>query len=248
MNAINAIAPGATAMPAEPAEVRGSSRFVYESIYTAILEKRLAPATPLNKQTLGRIFQVSASTIQRALSRLADEGAVSMQASQVAMVARPCGHQARQVLEARILVETEVLRLVCGRLTSDRLTELRERVAEERACLAAGDRAGLIERVAGFHMRLAEFAGNPLLLKFLRNLLSRASLCVALNRSEVYSAATCEEHLELLEALEEGDVGTAVELLVRHLNGVFDKQRFVPPPTTDLRAAFKGRLGLAWSR
>lgn len=219
-----------------------SSRFVYDSIYTAILEKRLAPTTRLNKETLGRIFQVSASTIQRALSRLAEEGAVVMEPNQIASIARPTECQARQVLEARILIESEVIRLVGRRLGREQFAELRGLVAEQRRCLAAGDRAGLTEGSARFHLLLAEYAGNPLLLKFLRGLLSRASLTIALNKEEVLSAGACDEQLNLLAALEAGDTQAATEMLIGHLNTMFERMRFAPPPTTDLRRAFEGRL------
>ena len=72
--------------------------------------KRLAPAAKLSKETLGQIFRVSNGTIQRALTRLAEDGAVVMPPKEVASVARPDERQARQVLDARLLVESEVVR------------------------------------------------------------------------------------------------------------------------------------------
>ncbi|MGV8704517.1 GntR family transcriptional regulator, partial [Pseudomonas aeruginosa] len=58
------------------------------------LEKRLAPAAKLSKETLGQIFRVSNGTIQRALTRLAEDGAVVMPPKEVASVARPDERQA----------------------------------------------------------------------------------------------------------------------------------------------------------
>lgn len=45
---------GFEARTQQGAALRPTSHFVYESIYTAILEKRLAPAAKLSKETLGR--------------------------------------------------------------------------------------------------------------------------------------------------------------------------------------------------
>lgn len=101
---------GFDARTQQGAALRPTSHFVYESIYTAILEKRLAPAAKLSKETLGQIFRVSNGTIQRALTRLAEDGAVVMPPKEVASVARPDERQARQVLDARLLVESEVVR------------------------------------------------------------------------------------------------------------------------------------------
>ncbi|MDE9388886.1 GntR family transcriptional regulator, partial [Pseudomonas aeruginosa] len=92
---------GFEARTQQGAALRPTSHFVYESIYTAILEKRLAPAAKLSKETLGQIFRVSNGTIQRALTRLAEDGAVVMPPKEVASVARPDERQARQVLDAR---------------------------------------------------------------------------------------------------------------------------------------------------
>ena len=218
-----------------------TSHFIYQSIYAAILDRRLTPTAKLDKNTLGRIFGVSGWTVQRALTRLAEEGAVTLEPRQIAQITRPSEQQARQVLEARLLVETEVIRLLGTRPAQTRLSELHALVEHQRACLADGDGASLIEQAGQFHLKLAELAGNTLLLEFLRGLLSRASLNIALSRGAVYSARTCEEHLALITALEAGDIAHATQLLIDHLHGVFDRMCFAPTPTADLHAAFKVR-------
>ncbi|WP_187673860.1 GntR family transcriptional regulator [Zestomonas carbonaria] len=232
------VEPGAKADTGE----KSSSHFIYESIYAAILDKRLAPAARLNKETLGKIFQVGSGTVQRALAQLAREGAVVMEPKQVAMVARPDRQQARQVLEARLLVESEVLRLAAARITRDELAELRDIVDSQRACLADSDSAGLINRDCRFHLRLAEIAGNGLLVDFLRDLLTRASLNIALSRSWVHSKETCRQQLDVIDALEAGDASHAAESMAAHLNEMFDRLHFAPPLTTDLRTAFQDKL------
>jgi DNA-binding GntR family transcriptional regulator len=225
----------------EGSGARLTSHFVYQSIYTAILEKRLMPTAKLDKGTLGRIFGVSEWTVQRALTRLAEEGAVTIEPRQVAQVSRPSERQARQVLEARLLVEAEVIRQLGQHLADSPLHALHALVENQQRCLAVGDSAGLIEQAGQFHLKLAELAGNTLLLDFLRGLLSRSALNIALSRGAVYSARTCQEHLALIKALEAGDIPCATQLLVDHLNGVFDRMCFAPTPTADLHAAFKVR-------
>lgn len=235
---------GAIRQPIQTARQDGSgarltSNFVYQSIYTAILEKRLVPTAKLDKGTLGRIFGVSEWTIQRALTKLAEEGAVTLEPRQVAQVSRPSERQARHVLEARLLVETEVIRQLGQHLADSPLHALHALVENQQRYLAAGDGAGLIEQAGQFHLKLAELAGNSLLLEFLRGLLSRSALNIALSRGTVYSARTCQEHLALITALEAGDIPYATQLQVDHLNGVFDRMCFAPTPTADLHAAFK---------
>ncbi|HBP6037667.1 MULTISPECIES: GntR family transcriptional regulator [Pseudomonas aeruginosa group] len=229
---------GFEARTPQGAALRPTSHFVYESIYTAILEKRLAPAAKLSKETLGQIFRVSNGTIQRALTRLAEDGAVVMAPKEVASVARPDERQARQVLEARLLVESEVLRQLRKGVDATTLDELRALVDEEQACLEARDSAGVIRLAGRFHLRLAECTENPLLLGFVRGLVARASLDIALNKGAVYSAEACVAQRGLLDALEAGDSVAATELMDEYLRGLFARMRFLPPPTTDLRKAF----------
>lgn len=195
---------GFEARTQQGAALRPTSHFVYESIYTAILEKRLAPAAKLGKETLGQIFRVSNGTIQRALTRLAEDGAVVMPPKEVASVARPDERQARQVLDARLLVESEVVRQLPAGLDPAALAELRALVDEEQACLAARDSAGLIRLAGRFHLRLAELTENPLLQGFVRGLVARASLDIALNKGAVYTAEACAAQRALLDALEDG--------------------------------------------
>ncbi|MGV8307874.1 FCD domain-containing protein, partial [Pseudomonas aeruginosa] len=64
-------------------------------------------------------------------------------------------------------------------------------VDEEQACLAARDSAGLIRLAGRFHLRLAELTENPLLQGFVRGLVARASLDIALNKGAVYTAEAC---------------------------------------------------------
>ncbi|MCY1395406.1 phosphonate utilization associated transcriptional regulator [compost metagenome] len=227
---------------AAPGHSRAPGHQVYEALYTAILDRRLAPSTRLSKETLGRIFSVSTGTVQRALNRLAEEGAVELAPNQVASIARPSERHAREILEARLTIESRVIRLLGNRLTREQLAELRALVDGQRQCLASGDHAGLLNQSNRFHLRLAEHAGNPWLVEFLSRLLPRAALNISLSRSRAYTEASCDEHQALLNALAEGDTDQACELMARHLNELFSRLRFTPPPTEDLRAAFHGRL------
>ncbi len=73
---------------------------------------------------------------------------------------------------------------------------------------------------------------------FVRGLVARASLDIALNKGAVYTAEACAAQRALLDALEDGDSAAAAALMDAYLRGLFARMRFLPPPTTDLREAF----------
>ena len=81
-----------------------------------------------------------------------------MPPKEVASVARPDERQARQVLDARLLVESGAA--TARGVDPAALAELRALVDEEQACLAARD-SGLIRLAGRFHLRLAELTENP---------------------------------------------------------------------------------------
>ncbi|WP_417660897.1 GntR family transcriptional regulator [Pseudomonas sp.] len=219
-----------------------SAQFIYESIHSAILARRLAPAAMLSQVTLTQIFRAGANSVRRALERLASDGAVEFSENQIAYVAQPDPLRVRQVLEARLLVESAVARQLAGQLSRQQLDDLRSIVAAERACMNAADHAGLIKCAGRLHLQLAELTGNPLLHNFLDQLLRQAALHLALSKNHGYIEASCCQQLELLDALEAGDCELASKRLELYLSSIGQRLRYAPPPTTDLHAAFAGRL------
>ena len=91
-----------------------SSVTVYRHLFDAILEQRLQPGSRLAEDKLGGIFGVSRTVIRTALQRLAGEGVVVMRPNRGAAVATPGVDEARQVLDARRIVELAVVERLCG--------------------------------------------------------------------------------------------------------------------------------------
>ncbi|WP_147477514.1 GntR family transcriptional regulator, partial [Pseudomonas avellanae] len=113
---------------------------VYEHIFDAILEQRLAPGTKLSEEALGEIFGVSRTIIRRALSRLGHEGVVLLRPNRGAVVASPSVEEARQVFFARRMVERAITELAVEHASAEQLAELRQMVSDERESFACGDR------------------------------------------------------------------------------------------------------------
>ncbi len=111
---------------------------VYEHIFDAILEQRLAPGTKLSEEALGEIFGVSRTIIRRALSRLGHEGVVLLRPNRGAVVASPSVEEARQVFFARRMVERAITELAVEHASADQLAELRQMVSDERDSFAEG--------------------------------------------------------------------------------------------------------------
>lgn len=201
----------------------GKSREAYLAIKNAILEQALTPGTKLPEDMLGTHLHVSRTLIREALARLEIEGLVESGRKRTATVARPSRADAQAVFEARACLEREVVRLVIARWTPAMGAALEGHVRTELQ--AARDEAPAVcARLAGeFHIKLAQMSGNPMIERFVSELVSRCSLILAVHGRPHSSDCAIDEHRTLIQALRQGDEKTAVRLMAVHLVGVQER-------------------------
>ncbi|GHA07322.1 GntR family transcriptional regulator [Oceanisphaera arctica] len=229
----------------EPRPVKSSSNtqddIVYEHIFDAILEQRLAPGTKLSEEALGEIFGVSRTIIRRALLRLSHEQVVSIRPNRGAVVAAPSVEEARQIFAARRVVELAVIELAVKNATPESLQRIRTMVQEEQDAFARGDRGKGIRLSGEFHLELAHMANNTPLLNFQRSVVSQTSLIIA--QYEVGHQAHCSfnEHEALLQSIESGDPAKAIAMMTQHLDHIQGKLNLDnESASTDLHVVFSG--------
>ena len=216
---------------------------VYEHIFDAILEQRLAPGTKLNEESLGDIFGVSRTIIRRALSRLGHEQVVVLRPNRGAMVANPTVEEARQIVFARRVVEKAVTELVIDNAEDTQINKLKQLVLQEQECFSRGDRGAGIRLSGEFHLQMAEMADNPPLLSFQRSLVSQCSLIIAQYESGAKSHCSYDEHFELIDAIKKRDKNKAVRLMMHHLDHIEKKLSLDDDSASDdLQAVFSNVL------
>lgn len=227
----------------EPRPVKSSSKtqddIVYEYIFDAILEQRLAPGTKLSEEALGEIFGVSRTIIRRALLRLSHEQVVSIRPNRGAVVAAPSVEEAKQIFAARRVVELAVIELAVKHATPQSLVRMRAMVDAEQEAFDRGDIGSGIRLSGEFHLELAQLAHNTPLLNFQRSVVSQTSLIIA--QYEVGHQAQCSfnEHEALLLAIESGDSTRAVAMMNDHLDHIENKLNLEnESASTDLHVVF----------
>jgi DNA-binding GntR family transcriptional regulator len=219
---------------------------IHARIYDAIVEQRLPPGTKLGEESLCEIFRVSRTLIRRVLQRLANEHVVESQPHRGAFVARPSVEEAREVFEARRALETHVIAHLAHGLTPADGERLRRHVAKEREAQTAGDRRRLIRRSGEFHLLLAELAGNRAIARFLRELISRTSLIIAIYEAPGEFCCPVEEHADVIEALAGRRADVADRMMRAHLLGIEQRLRLdrLPERAVDLQEVLGvGRRG-----
>jgi DNA-binding GntR family transcriptional regulator len=194
---------------------------IHAALLAAILDHRLAPGTRLPEDEIGSLFGASRTIVRAALQALAHDRVVVIQPNRGAQVAQPTVEEARQVFEARSLIEPRIAALAAGRATADDVAALRAHHDEEDAAVQKGDQRRAIALSARFHNMIAGIGGQTILEAFLRELTSRSSLVVALywRRKD----ATCERHAhsELIDAIAAHEAERAADLMRSHLVDLF---------------------------
>ncbi|WP_089234161.1 GntR family transcriptional regulator [Tropicimonas sediminicola] len=192
-------------------------RAVAEGLATAIHEHRLSPGMKLNEDEVGEIFGVSRTIVRSALQSLSHEHLVVIEPNRGAFVARPSLREAREVFEARALLEPRTAHSAATRATPEDIALLKRHIDEEHAAIDAGETGRALRLSGDFHIEIARIADQATIAAFIGQLVARSSLIIALYWRR--RKATCESHAHhaLLEALEAHDAERAEELMTSHL-------------------------------
>ncbi|WUR13231.1 GntR family transcriptional regulator [[Empedobacter] haloabium] len=202
------------------ATVRGSSAVdlrIHGAVVNAVMSHRLPPGTRLAEAELCELYQVSRTTVRKALQRLAHDHIVVLRPNRGAVVASPSPQEARDIFTTRRALERTVLPLVIEHRTPASLKRIRAAITAEEQARHSGDRAAWIRLGGEFHLLLAELAGNAVLQRFMVELVSRSSLIIALYENPGVPMCGNDEHERLLALIEQGDVANAVALIDHHL-------------------------------
>lgn len=197
------------------------SGLIRETLFNAIVDRRLAPGTRLVEDEVGEMFGASRTVVRAALQALAFEGVVTLERNRGAFVASPDPDDARQVFAARRMIEPGLAEAAALRITGVDLAGLHEHLALEAAAMAArGPNARRAEiRASGdLHVKIAAISGNALLARFLKELVARSSLVIALYGRTGASTCARDEHGRIVAALAAGDGPAAAGLMRHHID------------------------------
>lgn len=218
---------------------KSSTETIVTRITAALIEHRLPPGAKLGEVALGEIFGVSRTKIRQALNRLAQDRLITLMPARGAFVTTPKPREARELFDARRVIERVVIERFTASATRAQMAELREHLAQERAAITAGDAAVRNRLLGEFHVLIAQMAGNAVIAELLRELVQRSTLVTLLYQSTRAASCSSDEHDALLDAVRRRDAITAVRLMEQHLTHV-ERDLVLPGDKSaalDLRAA-----------
>jgi DNA-binding GntR family transcriptional regulator len=210
---------------------------IVEILSSTLLSGRLAPGLRLGEHHLAGVFGVSRERVRAALRRLGHTRLIELHPNRGAFVTEPGLDQAREVYEARRIVETGVVIRLTETIGEQSLRKLEAHVEREQAALDLGYRAESVRLSGLFHAHLADFTGNAPVAGFLRELVSRTAMLVAYHEGGAADCG-CAEHRAILGAVRSRDANAAAQEMQRHLSLIETRLQVlrVFPTTSDVEA------------
>ena len=183
----------------------------------AIHTHRLQPGAKLREDEVCDIFQVSRTIVRQSLHSLQHKGLVTILRNKGAFVAKPTLKEAREVFEARSLIEPAMARAAALRATAQDVAFLEEHMKAERDALDR-EQVGEALRLSGdFHVQIARIADHTLIENLLAQLVARSALIIALYWRRRNALSDSSSHMGLVNAFRNKDADGAEEIMKGHL-------------------------------
>lgn len=197
-----------------------ASRRAYEHVKALLLDGAVRDGELLSEGAIAEAVGVSRTPVREAFLQLEAEGLLELYPKRGALVVPVSGRAARDLYEARTVVESHCLRRVIADPPPGLLAELDAILDDQRRLLGAEDvvAAGIADR--RLHRAWVAAAGNEALLGFFDGLRDRQQrlTTATLRRGGARPRELVAEHEAIVAAVRAGDADAAVAGVVRHLD------------------------------
>lgn len=153
---------------------------ICDRIRAAISAGEIPPGTKLPEEAIADAFATKRFFVRAALQRLAFEKLIDLRKNRGAFVAQPGVKEARDVFEARRVIERVTAEIVTRTIMTHQLGQLVRQVGDQEAHWTRGNRRQAIAGISMIHMTLAALAHNGALAAALERLILQTSLILGL--------------------------------------------------------------------
>ncbi|WP_077489516.1 GntR family transcriptional regulator [Sinomonas mesophila] len=187
----------------------------------AITSGELAPGRHLVETELSEMLGISRGTLREALRQIQQEGLATVGPRRRLSVRKLDAKEIRDIFAVRAALESLATRTLVNQANRARpVGELREalEVMEAAAERPLEDR---VEADLGFHRLLCRLSGNETLLHQWEALEGSVRMSIVFSGIDPTSGnLSVARHRDIVDAIESGDVGAALQSIIRHLDGV----------------------------
>ena len=187
---------------------------VYEKLRQGIIKGTLRPGQKLVMAALAKKFKTSETPIREAIRRLESDGYVTFTPHSGAMVTEINQQELSEIYVIRITLEALATRLAVPYISPDDLKWLRKKNKEMKVAVEKGRYQQLARLNKAFHLRIYKVAPLPRLYKMISDLWDAFERWPSVfTYIPERAASAIIEHEQIIEALENGDVDRADNLM-----------------------------------
>ncbi len=181
-----------------------------------IIAGRFARGARLKQQEIATLLNTSITPVREALKLLEAEGYVAGDSFKGAVVATFDIDTSSEVLNLRILLETQLVKCAVERASTSDIAELRLMASEFARAFEAGDNETARAANYRFHHRMFAIAAMPQTLHFVQILWARFPFDL-INQLKGRVSRAADEHDDMLAAFIAGDAAAAMLATRQHI-------------------------------
>lgn len=197
---------------------------VHRQVKERILDGSLAGGALISEGEISELLGVSRTPVREAFVRLQAEGWMTLYPKRGALIRAVEPHEVRDVVEARIAVESQAARRVIdNELQADVAQSLTQILQRQRDSLDARDHDDFAATDCAFHAHLVAAGGNRILTEFYERLGERQRRMAAriLWKDDRRCRAVLADHTRLVQLLDDRDAAGFEQSLTDHLRTAY---------------------------
>ncbi|WP_022882997.1 GntR family transcriptional regulator [Gryllotalpicola ginsengisoli] len=196
----------------------------YADVRDRILSGELAGGDLISEGEVAARLGISRTPVREAFLRLQAEGFMKLYPKRGALIVPIARSEARDVIEARELVEAHAARVVTGDAarTTALVAQLRQNLELQRSTVRDGDLGAYAAADADFHSTIVQAGGNELIIRFYESLRARQVRMIATSVPGAVAESVIAQHEALLAAIDARDADRFAALLHDHLSEVHE--------------------------
>ncbi|MEL6999283.1 MAG: GntR family transcriptional regulator [Pseudomonadota bacterium] len=197
---------------------------VYDQLMDAILSGDIDTNDRLVQEKLAAEMEISRTPVREALLRLEQDGVLETSPRGGFVLYRITQNEIRELYQARAAVESQAARILASQNDGFKNRELRATIEQEENITSPSVRA-YFDANRSIHRRFVELIENRFLLEMFDNIWNRGiafQLFSAIEKVDL--SKSLGDHVALVEAIETGDKGVALEAFIDHIQDGFDLQ------------------------
>jgi DNA-binding GntR family transcriptional regulator len=203
----------------EPAGSGRLAKQAYQQLRREILRKQLGAGTVLSEGSVAQSLGMSKTPVRHALHALRQEGLLEAGPRRQLVVRNLSPVQRAELVAVREALERVAVSHACQHMNDDDFDYLRTLLRRQRRFAEAGEVDDFVECDEEMHIAISERSGLQLVPQFLNQLRGFVRLMqMKARRDPGHLFRVLEEHVQLVDAIEQRDAKRALAALAHHLH------------------------------